>query len=446
MLKKIAALKDKLGPGLRQVLSNTAWLFADRILQLGMGLLVGAWVARYLGPDQFGLLNYAAAFASLFSPLANLGLDGIVVRDIARDVSSKDETLGTAFVLKLIGGILTFLFSVGTISVIGSQDPLMPWLVGIIAAGGVFQAFGTIEFWFRAQLQAKNTLLAKRSAYIFISIVKIILILQKAPLIWFAVVMTAETALAGLGLVIAYQTQGYAIQAWRNNYQKAKNLLVDSWPLLLSGLTVYIYSKIDQVMLGSLVEDQSQLAFYAIAVKLSETFDFIPVMINTSLLPKLTEIKQKGEEDYQKNFQLYFDVMLGLWLAVAIPMSVLSPWIVGGLYGPKYAASASILSIYVWAQFGSNFGVARSAYLLIEGKQKWALFFSLSGAIINIVLNAFMIPRYGAVGATIATLVTYFIVTVLLNFFIRELRPVSKWILRSFNVPAGILRLLALVR
>ncbi len=446
MLDKLAAVSKKLSPGLRQVIGNISWLFADKILQMGMGLLVGVWVARYLGPDRFGLLNYAIAFASLFSPLATLGLDGIVVRDLARDPASKEETLGTAFTLKLTGGILTVLLAVGTIYVSNSKDPLTIILVAIISAGTIFQAFDTIVLWFRSQLQAKYTVIAKRTVYIGISLVKIALILIHAPLIAFAAVMSAETAFSALGLVIAYQKRGHKLQVWRANFIRAKQLLADSWPLLLSGLTAYLYSKIDQVMLGALLENKSELAFYSVAVRLSEVFDFIPMMLNTSVLPKLTEIKQKSQKDYLEKFQIYFDIMLLLWLAITIPISLGSSWIVNSMYGESYARSGEILTIYVWAQVGSYLGIARSAFLLIEGKQRWSLFFSVTGAAMNIIINLFLIPRYGAVGATIATLITYYTVTLLINFFVSDLKPVGTWILKSLNLYKACMRVRGLVR
>ncbi|MCL1467690.1 flippase [Argonema galeatum] len=446
MLNKFATLTQKLSPGLRQIMANTAWLFSEKILQLSVGLLVGVWVARYLGPEKFGLFNYAMTFVALFAPLSNLGLDTIVVRDIARDPACKAETLGTAFTLKLMGGIVTLSLAVGTISLLNPSEKLLPWLTGVVAIGTIFQAFDTIDLWFRSQIQSKYTIFAKNSAYIFIALVRVALIQTRAPLIAFAWARAAEIALGAVALVIVYRNNGHHIQAWRSSIKRAKSLLQQSWPLLVAGFTTFIYSKIDQVMLGTLLTDKAELGFYSVAVKLSELFDFIPMMLSVSFLPKLAEIKRRSEADYQKSFQIYFDIMFFLWLVVAIPVSLLSSHIVNFMYGPYYANSASILSIYVWAQFGSNFGVARSAFLVIEGKQKFSLYISVIGALINITINLFLIPTAGAVGATIATLITYFMVTVLINFLVTDLRPIALYIFRSFNLYKSALRLLSLGR
>ena len=452
MLDKLSLVNQKLSPGLRKVFSNIAWLFADKILQMGLSLIVGIWVARYLGPEQFGLFNYAIAFVALLGPIANLGLDSIVVRDIVRDPFTKNETLGTSLALKLIGGAVTTLLAVGAISLLQPQDTLTHWLVGIIAAGTIFQAFETIDLWFRSQVKSKYTVVVKNSAYLLVCAVRIVLIQIKAPLIAFAWARCGELALAAVGLVIIYQTSGQDIKAWRSSLPQAKNLIKESWPLIVSGIAIYIYSTIDQVMLGSFsaqelkFDPKYELGIYAAAVKISQIFDFIPSIMQISFFPKLTEAKAQGEIEYVKKFQAYFDLTLILWLIIAIPVSLLSTYIVHFLYGDKYAASATILSIYVWSQFGSGFGLARNAFIMIEGKAKNELFLTFTGALVNIVLNLYLIPKHGAVGATVATLITYFIVTVLLNFMIPDLKPIGKLILGSCNLYKAATRIKGIVR
>jgi len=163
---------------LQNVISNTGWQFADNILRMGIGLAIGIWVARYLGPEQFGLFSYALAFVSLFTAFATLGLEDIVVRDIVHDPSCKDETLGSAFFLKLIGGVVCFLAALGTILILRPEDGLNHWLVGIIAAGVIFQSFYVIEDWFNSQVQAKYVVFARNAAFLSCSILKVFLIMK----------------------------------------------------------------------------------------------------------------------------------------------------------------------------------------------------------------------------------------------------------------------------
>jgi PST family polysaccharide transporter len=408
--------------------------------------VVGIWVARYLQPKDYGLLTYAMTFVSLFGAIAELGLGTIVIRDIARDPSCKDETLGSAFVLQLIGGIVTLVLTVGTISLLKPNEILIRWLVGIVAAGTIFQAFRTTDYWFQSQLQAKYIVVANNLVSVVYGVLRIGLIRLQATVIAFAWASLAEAALRGLAMVVAYRINGNHLRTWRCSLLRAKQLVQESWPLVLSGLAVYVYSKIDQVMLGSLLSDTTQLGYYSVAVKLSELFDFIPIIIYQSVFPKLSSLKEKNQEDYINKFQIYFDIMALLWLLVAVPVSILSPYLVSILYGKSYAASAPILSIYVWAQFGSNFGMARSAYLAVEGKLHYSLYLSVIGAFMNIGINSILIPRFGAIGATTATLITYFFVIVLVNFYFRELRLIGNMIIRSLNLFKAASRLVELGR
>jgi PST family polysaccharide transporter len=446
MLDKLAAVTQRLSPSLRQIIGNTSWLLADRIFQMGLALVVGIWVARYLQPKDYGLLTYAMTFVSLFGAIAELGLGTIVIRDIARDPSCKDETLGSAFVLQLIGGIVTLVLTVGTISLLKPNEILIRWLVGIVAAGTIFQAFRTTDYWFQSQLQAKYIVVANNLVSVVYGVLRIGLIRLQATVIAFAWASLAEAALRGLAMVVAYRINGNHLRTWRCSLLRAKQLVQESWPLVLSGLAVYVYSKIDQVMLGSLLSDTTQLGYYSVAVKLSELFDFIPIIIYQSVFPKLSSLKERSQEDYIKKFQIYFDTMALLWLFVAVPVSFLSPYIVSILYGKSYAASAPILSIYVWAQFGSNFGIARSAYLAVEGKLHYSLYLSVIGALMNIGINSILIPRFGAIGATTATLITYFFVIILLNFYFKDLRLIGNMIIRSLNLFKAASRLVELGR
>ena len=257
MKNKLVLLIQQLSPTFRKVVANMAWLFADRFMQMGLGLLIGIWVARYLGPEQLGVFNYAIAFVSLFNPLTTLGLDSIVVRDLAQDSSRKHEILGTAWLLKLLSGLLTLLLTTAIISLLRPDDRLTHWLVGIIAAGTIFQSFETIDFWFRSQIESKYTVFAKNIAYIIAAIIKIALIQMQSPLVGFACIKAGDIALSALALLFVYHRQGQLITLWRVNLPIAQKLLKDSWPVIFSGISIYIYAQIDQVMLGQMAAPSS---------------------------------------------------------------------------------------------------------------------------------------------------------------------------------------------
>jgi O-antigen/teichoic acid export membrane protein len=391
---------------LQNVISNTGWLFFDNILRMGVGLFVGVWVARYLGPDQYGQLSYALAFVLLFSSLANLGLDSIVVRNIVRDPSTRDEILGTVFVLKLIGGATAFTITMSSIFVLRPADSLTHWMVGIIAAGAIFQAFDTIDFWFQSQVRSKFTVIAKNSAFLLISVIKISLILAKAPLIAFAWTGLAEIAFGSIGLMIAYRTNGLYLKAWSANFALAKGLLRDSWPLIFSGIVTMIYLRIDQVMLGEMVGNE-EVGIYSAAVRLAEVWYFIPMAIVSSVFPSIVEARAVSDKLFYERLQKLYNMMALIAYLIALPVTFLAGWAVELLFGPAYGRAGSMLAVLIWAGMFVNLGVARSSFLTSMNWTKVHFMTVFLGSIINVALNLLLIPRYGGMGAVIASCIAY---------------------------------------
>lgn len=393
---------------LRKIITNTGWLSADQVLRLGVGLFIGAWVARYLGPERFGLYAYVAAFVSLFVPFATMGLDNIVVRELVRDPQCKEEVLGTTFILKLIGGTITLLGVLGVISQLRPDEILTQLMVGILATQTVFQAFNTIDFWFQSQVQARYVVWANVSAFAIATVAKIILILVQAPLIAFVWVAVPEAALSAIGLLIAYHKTGNHVRFWRTSLTRAKTLLRDSWPLMLSGFAIMIYMRIDQIMLGQMVGNDA-VGIYAAATRISEVWHFVPMAIASSVFPAIIEARKFSEKLYYERLQKLLNLMALLSYAVAISITLLSKWIVIGLFGSEYAQAGSVLAIRIWAGVFVASGVIGGKWLVAENLVKFSLTATVIGAVTNVVLNYFLLPNYGVIGASTATVVSYFV-------------------------------------
>ncbi|HEY9295704.1 MAG TPA: flippase, partial [Phormidium sp.] len=386
MLSKIATAIKKISPGQRQIIGNTGWLFASRILRLGLGLVVGVLLARYLGPEQFGLYNYAISFVVLFSPLATLGLDSIVIRDIVREPLSKLETLGTAFVLKLIGSFIACCLTIVGIFFLRFDDNLAHWLVGLAAVASIFQSFDVIEFWFNSQIQSKYGIYAKYSAFIFVNVLRIVLIQMNASLIAFTWLIFIESLLSAVGLVIVYQASGDNVLAWQVSIKRAKQLLKDSWPLLLSSLSIVIYMRTDQVMLGELASI-GDIGNYAVAVRLVEVWYIIPMTLNEALFPAIVNLKKVDPEIYEKRIQRLYTLMIWMAISAAIIISYGSSHLIQLIYGEQYIEAAPILSIHAWMAASVFFGVARSSWLTTEGYLIDGRYVNILGCVINVSAN-----------------------------------------------------------
>lgn len=424
MLTNILKIKQAISPNIRRVIANTFWLMADNLLRIGIGLIVGIWVARYLGPKQFGMFNYAIAFAGMFNVFAKAGLDSIVIRDLVRHPESKDEILGTTFAIKLVCGVGAFLLTVGTVSLVRTDDPRMPLIVGIIAFGMVFQVFDTVDFWFQSQVQSKYVVYSKNTAYVLVNIAKVILIKTEAPLIAFVIAAFAEIALGSIGLAVAYRLAQYSFKLWETSFQTAKRLLQESWPNILAGFSIALYMRVDQLMLGSMVGDEA-VGIYSVGVRLAELWYFIPLAICSSLNPTIIRAKQESEVVYYDRIQRSLNFLVVIAYLVALGSTYFSKDIIALLYGRNYAAANTILSVYVWAGIFVSLGLVRAIWITIEGLLLFGSITTLLGATINVILNLLLIPRYSGVGAAIATVISYGISDFLILFLYPPSRKIG---------------------
>ncbi|MEH1796770.1 MULTISPECIES: flippase [unclassified Nostoc] len=416
--------------GLRAIIANTGWLFADRILRMGASLVVGVWVARYLGVQQYGLFNYTLAFVSLFSPIFTLGLDDVVIRHIIRQSSNREEILGTTFWLKLLGGTASVLFAVSTMFFLGEHETLKISLVAILGMAGIFRATDTIDLWFQSQVQSKYSVIARNIAFLLNTVIKIVLILTKASLLAFAWVTLAEFAMSAIGLLIVYQVKGYSLWLWRWSLSAAKTLLKESLPLIFSGFAIMIFMRIDQVMLGQMIGN-SEVGIYSAAVRVSEIWYFIPGAIVSSVAPSIYAAKEKSESLYYQRIGQLLSLMTCISLGIALPMTFLSEKIIIVMFGSGYAEAGPILSVHIWTSLFVFMGLATSPWFIAEGLNHVSLGKTLFGAILNIILNLFLIPKYGGLGAASATIISQAAATFICNAFDSRTQKIFKIQVRS---------------
>lgn len=420
-------------PGLLKILDNISWLFLDKILRMGVGLLVGVWIARYLGPQQFGLLNFATAFVGLFGAVAGLGLQGIVVRDIVCDPGCKEETLGTAAVLQFFSGLLTYGLILCAIFWLRPDDTLAKVLVAILGSIMLFKTSEVTMYWFESQVQSKYTVWVQNSVFLVFAAIKVALIINHAMLITFAWAMMAEALVVALLMSVMLGIRGPKLQKLRATWVRAETLLKDSWPLLLSGIAITIYMKIDQIILGQMVGDEA-VGIYSAAVRISEVWYFIPMAIVASVSPAILEAKKRNEVLYYQRLQHLYNLMVWLSVVVALPMTFLSTPIVILIFGEAYAASGPVLAIHIWAAVFVFLGVASSQWFLAENRQILSFQRAAIGAIVNVVLNLLLIPDFGVVGAAFATVVSQVMAAFFTDLVQSETRQMFYMKVRAMNI------------
>jgi PST family polysaccharide transporter len=392
-------------PHLRQIANNMGWLMLDKVLRLGVGLVVGVWLARYLGPEQYGTLSFVITLVAIFGSLATMGLQGIVVRDIVRDPSEAGKTLGSAAMLQIGGGLIAFLLLLATIFYLRPDDTLIRAAVAILGSAILFKVSEVAAYWFEAQVQSKYTVWVQNSVFLVFAAIKIGLILSNASLLQFFWAMLAEAIFTALFLIGVFGLKGAPPWTLQASGRRARELLKDSWPLILSSLSIVLYMKVDQIMLGQMLND-SAVGIYAAAVRISEVWLFIAVAINASLKPLLYRRREESQQAFLRGLQRLFDVMVFISLAIAIVTQAFAEQLILTLFGSDYLGAAAILKIHIWAGVFVFLNNALWIWFLAEEKQRLGNIRLVIGLTLNVVLNLFLIPIYGGLGAAVATLIS----------------------------------------
>ncbi len=443
MFDKLKSVDKKLSPGLKKIISNIGWLSAERLLRMVLSFFIGIYVIRYLGPENFGKLSYSTSFVFLFLAITKLGLDQIVVRNLVDKKDTISEILGTAFVLKLMGCIIAFIII--TIGILpASDDVLTRQMTIIIAFSMIFTCFDILDLWFQSQVLSKSIAIVRSIQFVISSLAKLTFIWLELPLIAFAYIFIADTLIRAIGMSWVYiQDNKHHLVRWKIDKSLAIDLLRNSWPLILSGVMVSIYMSIDQVMLGNM-STSLEVGNYAAAVKFSSIWYFIPTVICSSVYPAIIQAKQRSKQEYYLKIQQLYDLLALLSLCIAAVASVGSDFIISNLLGAEYSSAGKILTLHIWSGIFVFLGVARGNWLVIENKTKLSLVTQLLGAMTNVCLNLLLIPQYGAIGAAVATLVSY-AVSSYLSCMLSQFMFETGWMLtKALLVPLRLKNLLSL--
>jgi len=427
MIARLTALAQH--QGFRRYFANTSWLFAEKILRMLVGLVVGVWVARYLGPERYGLFSYAQSFVGLFAVVATLGLDSILVRELVKDESKRDILLGTTFRLKLLGAGAVLLLLAATVQ-FTSNDGYTNALVFLIASATVFQSFNVIDLYFQSKVLSKFVVFANTISLALLSLLKIACILLRAPLTAFAFLVLLDAIVLAAGFVFFYRRNKLSVRAWSFDQNTAKSLLKNSWPLILSGTALMLQARIDEVMIREMLGN-TETAYYSVALRLIEAFGFIPMALHSSLFPALAKAKYVSEELYRNRYLNYYRLSFFLFLFTAIPIFLFSERIVTFLYGEAYQPAGILLSLMAARLFFTNIGTARSAFINIESLFKYSLCSMITGTVVNVVCNYLLIPPFGSVGAVAATMLSFSTTIFFLDAFYRKTRSNVKLQLKA---------------
>ena len=391
--------------GWQRYLKNTAWLLGGQAVSLGLSFFIGAWIVRSLGPQDFGVFSYCLSFAGLFSLIAGLGIDGILSRDLVSQPEKRAQLLGSGLAVKAATGFLAWLLATA------AAFWLLPagsgrLVISLIALSYFFQALNVFDLLFRAQVLSRFGVQAQLVAVFAASLLKIWAVISGAGLVLLAAAYAAEILISGLLLMLSYRVRREEILPWRVDRATTAYLVRSSWPLLFTGLASFLLLRIDQVMIGY-YQAPAELGLYAAGVKLTEVWYFIPGLIGAALFPAVINSRQADIRIYRRRVR-YFYGLLGLIAGlIALGLTISMPLLISWLFGAEFLGARGPATIYAWSTIGWFLTSAWWLQLMAENRLRLIFFSSLAPLIINVLLNLYLIPRYGIFGAALATLIAY---------------------------------------
>jgi O-antigen/teichoic acid export membrane protein len=421
LIRKIKNFKKYTkNPVLSKIIKNISWLLFDKLLRMGIGVIFVVLLARHLGPNEFGLYNYITSLVALFLALASLGLNAIVVKELVennRDV----KILKTSFYLRLVGGFISYILLICTVFILKPNDDLSKYLVVILGLRLFFTSSDIFKYWFESQINSKYTVIVENSVFLFFATLKIILIYYKVKFEIFIYLLALESVFIFFGMLYVFLKTGNSLDSLRFDLDKAKSLLSQSWPLVISSFAWVLYTKTDQIMIGQFIGN-TEVGFYAAASRLSEIASFLPTIIVFSIVPSIIKLRTINEELYIKRFQQLYYIVTTLMVFLAILVTTLSTPIIRIIYGNLYSSAASVLVIQFWIVVAIGLAIVSGKYLVNSGQQKITMKRHIVGVLFNIPLNYFLIPIYGIDGAAVASLISLVFSNYVFDYFSKSTR------------------------
>lgn len=431
----IGRLQKRLGYRQREILANVAYLSGARLAQIVASFTVGIFVARHVGPQGWGTLAYVANFVGLFSGIAAMGLDTVVVRDLVRGKASGEGTmdiLGAAFAVRVIASIVTFAM-VGGGALLAGNDASTTKMVLIVACGLLLQPLSVIDLYYQSRVMSKYAVRVQVSVLATTSVARVGLVMIHAPLVAFAWLLLADGALAMLGLALMFRVQHPHSWRWRVDRALAVRLVKDAWPMALTGTLLGIYTNVDLVLVKELLGEASA-GQYAVVLSICAALSFVPMALGRSVFPALVEARS-DRAAYQRRLQQCFDVFVWVGIAVAVPITLFASELVTLIYGSDYANSGRVLAIYIWGTVATLSGVITSYWLVAESLQALYPVRVLVSLVVCVILTIMLIPSLGITGAAIASVVARFLASTVFYAFDSRTRILVAMQVRALWAP-----------
>ena len=422
----------------RKFAGNTGWMMAQQIYSMILSLIVGSLSARYLGPSNYGLLNYGASIISFFTIISKLGLDGIIINEIVRHREKLSSYLGTALVARLVASIISIGLVQGIIVFLEPDNQLLQVITFLQTFSLVFQCYEVFQYWYQVELKMKYVSIATMLALTVTAAWRIYLLSTGASVEFFALTNSIRYLVCGFVVIVIFFINTRI--KLRFSLVDLKYLLSMSYHYIVSSLAVTLYSQIDKVMIGNQIGSEA-LGLYTAGSTIACLWEFIPNAIINSARPIILEKKEKSYEQYIKLLQMLFLGITILGIIVGIGVTLLGELGIWILYGKEYSGAYWPLVIILWSTSFAMISTARGIWLVAEDLNHFAKDFTIAGAIVNVILNSVLIPICGIVGASIATFASQITVCFIMPYCFKKTREFNRIYLGSFKYAPELINL-----
>ncbi|PWV48821.1 flippase [Chitinophaga sp. S165] len=393
---------------MHKIFRNSGWLLVDKLARLFIGLITMAMIARHIGPEAFGIWNYAIALTAIVGSLAILGLDKVVVKEVVSNPDRQDSIIASTLAIRFAAGIIAFLCCAAIVLATKRHLPAYLYCTIITALNIIMLSFDVFDYFYQAKNEVHKVIIPKVTLFVTFCVIKIMFVYFNGTLLHFVWLSFAELLLTYLTILVFYLKEGNRLFTVIS-FPEMKYLFLHSWPLMFTGVLILLYVKADQLLLDTL-STSVQLGEYAAAARISELWYALPTVLATAILPGLISKRQENMSAYMYAIERWLRLSFWVSTAIAVVMTFSSAGIAHWLYGDQFPRSGLILSIHIWANIPVFLSTALMQYQLIEGAYKTNLYSSCAGLLVNIVINILLIPSMGGVGAAIATVVSYIVV------------------------------------
>lgn len=410
---------------------NTAWLLALQIYSMVISFITGPLTARALGPELYGSLGYAESIVAIFATIAALGMDSYIVAELVSGNNEQGKTLGTALVLRLIFGLIGAVLSVGTTWLLRPDSETVILCAALESSMIVLQVYAVFNYWMQANLLSKYFTIASVIALTITALWKLWLYINDRNVFLFALANPIRYLVILILLLVFFRRLNPGIHL---SYDRklASYFMRRGFQFLLAGIGTLIYTRIDRLMVGSLIDDVS-LGYYNVAVTLCGLWEVIPGALIESSNPIILEHKGKNEEEYLQSYEV---LLLGITVfcsAVCLIAMILAKPVIVLLYGEAYIPAVPLFIIIMWSTVFSELGSARMIWIVAEKYERQSKYFVYIGAVTDILLNFLLMKYFGAVGAALATLATELVVFFVSPYLFKETRVSNKLYFTSFR-------------